>query len=319
MRMADGKWITGLEAGQPATAAALQVLNARLPIVAHYLPLAASKADEDMEYVHQLRVATRRCGAALRIFRPVLIRRRHKHAKALLRSIRQTAGAARDWDVFLQLIDDCDSLKKTSAEATIDFLIGYCFGERAAAQEAIVAIANTAQSQLVDLLETLPSATLPPADDGRSLTVFDLANTVLRELFTELATEIDAKPETPDDLHQLRITGKRVRYAMEIFAGLYQPPFRNVLYPAVEQMQEILGHIQDGHTAIRRITLMANRLWAVRPSAAERIMPGLNDLIQEFRDRIATHKKEFREWTRHWKSLAEKHPLSELLMPLASP
>ena len=58
--MADGKWIAGLTPGMPIADAAKAVLTARFAVVRHYLPLAAEKPQEDVEYVHQLRVGTRR-------------------------------------------------------------------------------------------------------------------------------------------------------------------------------------------------------------------------------------------------------------------
>ena len=99
--MADGKWINDLEAGTPLPEAARLVLEVRLRVVADHLPRAMHEADRDPEHVHQLRVATRRADAALRIFRPCLPRKVYKEARRRLRTIRRAAGAARDWDVFL--------------------------------------------------------------------------------------------------------------------------------------------------------------------------------------------------------------------------
>jgi hypothetical protein len=62
--MADGKWIAGLTPEMPIEEAARIVLAVRLSAARHHLPLAAGRADEDVEHVHQLRVASRRAGAA---------------------------------------------------------------------------------------------------------------------------------------------------------------------------------------------------------------------------------------------------------------
>ena len=67
--MADGKWVPGLSADMPVAEAAAKVLAARLEVVQRYLPLAVRNSAANIEYVHQLRVAARRTGAALRIFR----------------------------------------------------------------------------------------------------------------------------------------------------------------------------------------------------------------------------------------------------------
>src|SRR3954452_5666961 len=98
--MADGKWIRGLRPDLPLAEAAREVLTARLEVVRNYLPKAMRQADEDTEFVHQLRVGTRRSDAALRLFRTCLPGRAYRGAKGRLRAIRRAAGAARDWDVF---------------------------------------------------------------------------------------------------------------------------------------------------------------------------------------------------------------------------
>ena len=46
-----------------------------------------------------------------------------------------------------------------------------------------------------------------------------------------------------------RIGAARLRYAMEVFADCFPPPFREVLYPMVEEMQEILGRANDSQVA----------------------------------------------------------------------
>jgi hypothetical protein len=62
------KWIPGIDPEEPVTSAAGRTLEARLAQVSHYAPLAATRSAETTEYVHQLRVATRRAAAALRVF-----------------------------------------------------------------------------------------------------------------------------------------------------------------------------------------------------------------------------------------------------------
>ena len=92
--MAEGKWIGGLTADTPLTDAAQRVLVTRLGTVGQVLPRAVQEADRDPEYVHQLRVATRRADAALRIFAHCLPRKVYKRARQRLRRLRQAAGAA---------------------------------------------------------------------------------------------------------------------------------------------------------------------------------------------------------------------------------
>ena len=99
--MADGKWIEGLTPEMGVAEAATAVLAARFEVVRHFLPLAAEKPYDDPEYVHQLRVGTRRAAAALRVFADCLPRKHLRTLRRRLREIRRAAGDARDWDVFL--------------------------------------------------------------------------------------------------------------------------------------------------------------------------------------------------------------------------
>ena len=86
------------------------------------------EADRDPEYVHQLRVATRRADAALRIFAPCLPGKVHKKARHRLRRLRQAAGAAHDWDVFLLGITERRAKQPEKDQHGLNFLFGYAFG-----------------------------------------------------------------------------------------------------------------------------------------------------------------------------------------------
>lgn len=309
----DGKWVTGLTAETPADDAARQVLAARLGVVKHYLPLAGQHAADDVEYVHQLRVATRRTGAALRTFKPVLSRKRSRQAKDVLRAVRQAAGAARDWDVFLETLGVSNALRAAGAEPTIDFLTGYALGERAAAQVTLARVAEACQPAVDEVCESVPASAALSDCESAPRTFGDLATDNLTGLFDGFAAAIAANPTTPHDLHQLRITGKRVRYAMEIFAGCFAAPFRDVLYPAVERVQEVLGTVQDGNVGLARVAAIRARVQATRPDTAGRVEKGLAGLERELRQSVRSEARIFKQWIRQWKKLTADHPLPELL------
>src|SRR5436305_12918635 len=99
--MADGKWIEGLGPKAHTAEAARRVLELRLQVVRISLPLAVHDADRDIEHVHRLRVATRRAGAALKLFESCLPNKAFRRARKQLRAMRRAAGEARDWDVFI--------------------------------------------------------------------------------------------------------------------------------------------------------------------------------------------------------------------------
>ena len=90
--MAEGKWIPGLHADTPLADAGRRVLAARLEVVRDALPPAVNRPDEDPEYVHQLRVATRRAGAAVEIFAGCLPEKAYRKARKQLRRVRRGIG-----------------------------------------------------------------------------------------------------------------------------------------------------------------------------------------------------------------------------------
>src|SRR5450755_1491967 len=100
------KWIHGVSPDDWTSDVAGRTLRFRLAAVQHYLPLAGEKPDEDIEYVHELRVATRRTTAALRLYADMLPRRRTARMETRLKQIRRAAGDARDYDVLVQRLSD---------------------------------------------------------------------------------------------------------------------------------------------------------------------------------------------------------------------
>ena len=64
----ERKRLGKLDPNGPLCDAARPMIDSMLGTVWHYLPLAAEQPGDDVEHVHQLRVATRRAGAALSIF-----------------------------------------------------------------------------------------------------------------------------------------------------------------------------------------------------------------------------------------------------------
>jgi len=98
--MGNGKWIKVDSPDEPVLAVARRTLRGRLRWLWHCLPLAALQPEEDVEYVHQLRIATRRAEAALETFAPYLPGRRARWLSKKLRQVRRAAGDARDLDVL---------------------------------------------------------------------------------------------------------------------------------------------------------------------------------------------------------------------------
>ncbi len=301
--MADGKWFTGLTPDMPVHAAARLILGERFATVRQYLTVATEKPFEDPEYVHQLRVGTRRATAALRVFSGCLPRKFLKNTRRCLRTIRRAAGDARDWDVFLQNLPGAKPLSGTAARPALDFLIGYALGQRSAAQGRLNDAAASEGAEFSRYAEELPARITTPAAGPPDLG--SLAAVQFGQLLRTFDDAVRADPSDTAQLHQLRILGKRTRYALEVFAPCFPAGFTDTVYPAVEQAQELLGQIQDAVVGRERLTGLRDRVQVTSPTEWPRLKPGFEGLIRQLRAKQNAATRGFRTWRANWLKLVD--------------
>ena len=232
--LAGGKRIHDLKAMTAVADAARHALTVRLEVVRDCLPLALHEADRDSEHVHQLRVGTRRARAALDIFACCLPAKVHRRARKQLRRIRRLAGEARDWDVFLANLTEWGLQQKSRLRPGADCLIGYAVAQRAAAQVRLEEAGQDYPFAFDRFLAETVAAVHRP-DGPQLVTLLDLARPLLTDLLEKLEKAASRDLDDYEHLHQVRILGKRLRYAMEVFADCFAPAFREKLYPTVER------------------------------------------------------------------------------------
>lgn len=309
--MAGGKWIDDLGADTPLADAARHVLTVRLEVVRDYLPKALHEADKDPEHVHQLRVGTRRAAAALQIFESCLPDRAFRAARKRLRQVRRAAGEARDWDVFRLTVAGWP-VRSERQRAGLDFLAGYATGRRLLAQEHLREMGADEPFAFDRLRAETVAAVQAPGDPGLR-TLADLAHPLLSELLDGLDAAAARDLDDYANLHQVRIAGKRLRYAMEVFAPCFVDAFRDELYPAVEEMQEVLGNANDSHVAGQRLEALREHLRALRSADGKRFRPGVEALLRYHRQRLPRERRRFLAWWKRWRASGSEDLLSGLL------
>lgn len=310
--MADGKWIAELTPETPVADAARRALAVRLEVVRDYLPRALNEADKDPEYVHQLRVGTRRAGAALDIFSSCLPPKAYRAARKQLRGIRRAAGAARDWDVFLMNLGNAEA-QRVSWQPAWDFLIGYALAQRETAQAQLAAASPNHPFEFERVLAETVAGVRTPQDEPPPQSLIDLALPLLGRLLGELHQATAGDLDDYEHLHQVRILGKRLRYAMEIFANCFAAEFKDRLYGDVEEMQEILGRANDSHVAATRLSALRATVRGQRPADWRRYRAGLDALIRRHRERVPKEKQHFVEWWQRWQESGSEAEFAGLL------
>lgn len=199
---------------------------------------AALKSDT-AESVHDLRVAIRRFVQALRVFKLLLPAKERKKVRHQLKRVMARAGAVRNCDITLQLIKE----QKHGAAK----LKTRCEAER-----------RTAGHQLAKSLRRwIRHDSLPWAADKKPISVDESSREVLPRVGRECLKRgfAAAKGASPEQLHLFRISVKKLRYTVELFAS---DDARNLQawLDQIKKIQTLLGDVNDCETARR----MASRL-----------------------------------------------------------
>ena len=134
----------------------------------------------------------------------------------------------------------------------------------------------------------------------------------------ELATAAAQDLQPYEHLHKVRILGKQLRYAMEIFGGCYDAPFRDVYYPAVEQMQEILGLANDSYGTCQRLTELRAHVQATRPRSWRRFVPGIEAVMSFHERRLPRQRQLFERWWSRWRRMEPEVAFACVSKPVAS-
>ncbi len=264
--MADGKWINELKATTPVVDAARRVLSVRLEVVQECLPHALHDWKDDPEHVHQLRVSTRRAGAALAIFADAVPGKPLKRIKKHLRRLRRAAGHARDWDVLGQGLAERVQNAPIGQRPGLDFLIGIAHAQRVAAQAVLEETGGRGTCELERLIaDTIAAVRRPDAADAAHL-LGEAARQWLSEILNDLHAAAADNLDQYEHLHQVRILGKRLRYGMEVFAPCFNADFKDRYYPMVVEMQDILGLANDSYVAAGRLVGMRDVLRGSLPA-----------------------------------------------------
>jgi CHAD domain-containing protein len=244
-----GKWIEGITPEQPVSAAARIAIQRRLAVLWHYLPLAARQAQQDVEYVHQLRVASRRAVIALETFHDVLPPRRARWLLKQLKKVRRAAGEARDDDVLAERLEQW-----TRKRPAVAIVLKQVRRHRRQAQAPIEQIYHKLvrkqfPRRVAHLLQRIRWRDKPNPEPCFA----SAAHHGLSPLLEQFEICSNADFSDIESLHQFRIAGKRLRYAMELFATAFAPEFRRQLYPETEQLQGLLGAVNDHAVACARL------------------------------------------------------------------
>ncbi|MEM8687860.1 MAG: CHAD domain-containing protein [Pseudomonadota bacterium] len=245
--------------------------------VSHLLDNQTAALRGDVNGVHQTRVAMRRLRAALRAFKAVLPYEGRKAFNGELRWFQQRTGPARDWHVFAD--ETLPRLKPSDVSAEEMAVLRKLAAQEGKmhGQEAALLLQSRRYTRLLlrfgrwvgelfedDRYEGLKGPVVPFARKTLAKTHRDLLRTIK-----------DARPGVIEDLHKVRIRGKKARYAGEFFAVLFDGEDAQAYISLVEDLQDRLGAANDARVARGLVAELEHG----------KLMPGTNDGIQSWSSR----------------------------------
>lgn len=205
---------------------------------------------EDIEYVHRMRVASRRTRAAMPLFKNCFPQKKFKKWFKEVKQVTKLLGEARDLDVQIAFVNQYHLENKAAAkDPVVELLLKSYQTRRASVQPTVVkGLKKLRDSSILTEMQQffeLTSDELQNASFVQSSVVENANWAISRRLDDFLAMEPYVHKENAVfEHHEMRIQTKWLRYTMETFAALYKNEFAEEI-KKMKGFQDSLGEMHD--------------------------------------------------------------------------
>jgi CHAD domain-containing protein len=293
---------------QRADAAAAAVLRSLIDVVGFNLDGAI--AGDDVEYLHQLRIAVRRSRTVQRQFKGAFPAFELPGLRSDFRWLQRATGAARDLDVHVEEFEELSELVPESLRGSLEPLRLTLMARRLQAREDLArALRSQRLHELLSDWERLLESLVELAVEDRPA-----AERSIGSLTAERVSAVYGRilrmgeaigPGSPaDSYHELRKKGKDLRYLLELFGmPLFDHDVVEPLVRVLKGLQDLLGRHQDREVQVTLVRSLADEVAALPggPSAClamgvliDRLAADEHAARHEFPDRFRTLATE--EW-----------------------
>lgn len=293
------------------------------------------RAAEDIEYIHRMRVASRRLRAALPLFRSCFPRKQYARWMKEIATITRALGQARDADVQIAFLL---RYRKKCTAAWAARNPGGCPGlpplEPAIAflQKDLQEQREQHQSRVLSALDALEKSGVTgemhvafasriasfrrtpvqfPAYGVPTLAALRIASRLSdMRSFEPWISHADAVAEH----HAMRIAAKKLRYTMEVYGPVYRLGLAKP-HARVKKVQDILGELHDCDVWIDSVTRLLLRERGRLRSQGREKQPDtmtLASLRLFLRDRERERIQLHRHFMRYWHTLDRENTWEEL-------
>ncbi|MBV9358815.1 MAG: CHAD domain-containing protein [Chloroflexi bacterium] len=246
---------------------------------------------DDVDAVHDMRVATRRLRAALRLYEEVYPPR-GQEVRQQLAELADALGAERDLDLQLAELRTWQADASDADRHAFDGLVAALAPQRAQARRALLDVFEGDHFEtLAANVQRLLAESMEPDRPAAEQPLGEIVPRLVKRQHKKLRRQASEALETmePAALHQTRIRGKRLRYAVEFVSEVYGRPADRFIRAMTEQ-QDVLGDHQDAQVGIHRLESLAEepnaQLSPHQVFLAGRLAERLSDQAADLRERF---------------------------------
>jgi len=196
---------------------------------------------EDPEYLHDMRVATRRLRATLKLYADYLPKRARRFERDL-HWVGGSLGEVRDLDVHLERL--AREASEGGCGEPLEEIIAALQERRGEARRRMLEMLDsTRYERLLSSFAGMLRRGRSPAPTGF---ILEVAPDLVRRRYEKARKAADSLSEDspPEDFHDLRKKGRRLRYALEPLQGIYGKPAQRMV-ELLKELQDDLGQHQD--------------------------------------------------------------------------
>ena len=234
---------------------------------------------EDTEYVHRMRVTSRRIRATLPIFRNCFPKKKYKKWLKAIKQVTRLLGEARDLDVQIALIDGFQSEYTPPPDSAVTRFIENHKSRRTEIQPNVsISLESLRDSGILEEMREFFFNTSIELKD----VIID-PNCVLERAYWNIAYRLDDflemeryvhKENKIAKHHEMRIRAKWLRYTMETFSLLYDNKLAQEI-DTMKRFQDLLGEMHDCDVLKAQIqTLIRKRRKEVVETTNDRSLEG---------------------------------------------
>jgi len=285
------------------------------------------KSGQDIEYIHRMRVASRRLRAALPLFESCIPEKKYGVWMLEIQKITRALGEARDTDVQIGFITKIIKKRQRAVEQqnpSTDYpvrvkgdvetiLLAQLAKRRSKLQVAVIKdLEKLETSGIIHDMRTFfisqaagtrrtkirsPPYAIPMVAAGRISRRLDMMLSYERWVHN---------PDAVVQHHAMRIAAKKLRYTMEVYGPLYRLGLNKYLV-RVKKIQEILGDLHDCDVWIDTVMVILLKERSASPvkiSSKNNQIQRMSGYRHFLSEREKERKRLYLRYVRYWDSLA---------------